>query len=409
MYKPLKIVSYEDYRSVEKEYHKRLDSPALIETALKIYPYSQVKEHRIVENKYPLFMTLLPEIYSKTEKIYRNSAYLKETLNNLPHIALEKLVFSQIVEEIQSTNEIEGVKSTLEEINEAINKPKENIRFSGIVHMYMNVFYKNIIDISTLADIRTIYDELVLEEIKKEDLPDGKLFRKEVVYITSDRGTKKVHQGNTNEKLIEEDLTLLIAFMNDKEIPILLKAIITHYFFEYIHPFYDGNGRMGRFLLSSYIGVKLDVLTGISISQSIHNNKKKYEDSFIEVSHPRNHGEVTFFVDNFLDLIIDGQEEMIKKIDIQSLKLLNAYEYIMSKDLKEEEIKILSILIQNLLFSVGNNPLSNLELAQLEEVNLSRYKINQVMEHLAEKEFLEKVQSHPVTYQLTDRIINIFE
>lgn len=108
-------------------------------------------------------------------------------------------------------------------------------------------------------------------------------------------------------------------------------------------------------------------------------------------------------------MIIDGQEEMIKKIDIQSLKLLNAYEYIMSKDLKEEEIKILSILIQNLLFSVGNNPLSNLELAQLEEVNLSRYKINQVMEHLAEKDFLEKVQSHPVTYQLTDRIINIFE
>lgn len=74
--------------------------------------------------------------------------------------------------------------------------------------------------------------------------PDGELFRTGLVFVSG--GNKYLHQGDVGEVAINDDLTKLIIFMNDPKCPSLVKAIITHYFFEYVHPFFDGNGRMER-------------------------------------------------------------------------------------------------------------------------------------------------------------------
>lgn len=103
--------------------------------------------------------------------------------------------------------------------------------------------------------------------------------------------------------------------MNNNQCPSLVKAVITHYFFEYVHPFYDGNGRIGRFLLSSYIARKTDLLTGLSLSEVINQNRKDYEESFSKVSHPRNRGEITLLIGKMLKLIEKGQENMLIKLD----------------------------------------------------------------------------------------------
>ena len=55
------------------------------------------------------------------------------------------------------------------------------------------------------------------------------------------------------QELAKKNIEDLIQFMNIKDIPFLVKASIVHFFFEYIHPFYDGNGRFGRYLLSLYL------------------------------------------------------------------------------------------------------------------------------------------------------------
>ena len=82
-----------------------------------------------------------------------------------------------------------------------------------------------------------------------------------------------------------------------------MKASISHFFFEYIHPFYDGNGRFGRYLLSLYLARKLDNLTAFSVSYSISRNLDDYYKSFVEVEDVTNYGEITFFVENILKTI----------------------------------------------------------------------------------------------------------
>ena len=58
-------------------------------------------------------------------------------------------------------------------------------------------------------------------------------------------------------------------------IPFLQRAIASHFLFEYIHPFYDGNGRTGRYLLALYLSNDLTLPTVLSLSRTIAENKNE--------------------------------------------------------------------------------------------------------------------------------------
>ena len=175
-----------------------------------------------------------------------------------------------------------------------------------------------------------------------------------------------VHTGDSSEELIIKHLEDLIEFMNRKDVPFLIKASIVHYYFEYIHPFYDGNGRFGRFLFSMYLARKVDIFTGLSLSYSIFGDKNKYSNLFKETSSPRNKGELTFFVLGMLEFILNGQKSIIKMLKDKKLQLDYAEDYLnkLKKDKKLEKIETeaLFIYMQNYIFA-KENPLTDDELS----------------------------------------------
>lgn len=408
MYKKLRIVSYENYENYESEYQNRLNSIASVKTSLSMHPFSPQKEFRSKE-LYPIFFMSISEILYLTEKIFILSKNIIEVSADLPGAAKAKLIISQAINEIQSTNNVEGVQSTKQEISSAIKKEQksknDNNRFYGIANLYMSVINQETQYIHELADFRAIYDKLFLGEISEDDLPDGEFFRKKPVYIT--QGNKKIHSGNPDEQSINRDLNNLIIFMNQENCSYLVKASITHYFFEYIHPFYDGNGRMGRFLLSSYLTRKLDVFSGISISEAIFNHKKAYEKAFEEVSHPRNKADVTHFIVTLLKIISSGQEKIYENINILKKQLDTARHFLSQQDFSADEKSILYLFYQNYLFDLNNELITNKELVEYE--HFSRYMVDTITKALAEKGALIKVKNNPVTYQLSDDLQRVVE
>lgn len=404
MYKSLEIVSYENYYGYEEEYQKRVNALSAFKTNLAIHPFSKKKQKREIES-YNLFYIPLAEHMMQLEKIYQKSQRLNFLMNQLPSLLVNNLVISQIFDEIQSTNEIEGVKSTRREINEAYAFPEKNKRFSGIVKMYESIFKNDFEKIESLSDYREIYDKIFLDEIPDSDKPDGELFRTGLVFVSG--GNKYVHQGDVSEAAINDDLTKLIIFMNNDQCPSLVKAIITHYFFEYVHPFYDGNGRMGRFLFSSYVARKTDLLTGISLSEVINQNRKEYEEAFPQVSHPRNRGEITIFIGKLLKLIENGQKNMLFKLDKLNSQVGILNERIKNLGLSEIEMNLLFVLAQNELFDLSHHQLSNKNLLEiLKNEKYARTKLDKAMKELESKGYVTKIKKSPVTYKLA---IDFFE
>lgn len=403
MYKSLKSLSYsKDFRNIlETEYETRFNSYSTIKTNLFIHPF--FAEQRKIETTFELFYVPLPEHLIKSEYIQYKSDEIRKLSNELPGLVREKIIISNIIEEIQSTNDFEGVRSSKQEIGIAVEKRNTDtpVRFNGIVNMYMNLEEEQFEIIDNYKKFRDIYDELFKGEMLEKDLPDGDTFREGPVIVGNNN--KIVHRGNPNEQLIIKDLKNLTNFMNNKKIPYLTKCIISHYFLEYIHPFYDGNGRLGRFLISSYLTRKLDPFTGISISNAVNNNKKKYSEAFLELAHPKNYGDTTLFVESILDLISFGQEQVIKQLEDAKLKMEFAHIYVNSMNLSNNARDILYIHIQNHLFDSINDAPKDIELRNF--LKCSRYVGNKAFKELENLNLLEKAGKSPSCHTLSVKVL----
>lgn len=341
-YELLSKIFYKKPTEYESIYHARFNSEASIKLPIKIH-----------ENVGFIFNT--NEITKLLVKIYKTINKINLLRTHLPNIAINSYIIKSLKDEIALTNEIEGVRSTRKEIEDAIDSIKndKSARFKGLVDKYFKLISNEIIPLNNCKDIRTIYDALVLPEIEKENLPDGILFRKEPVQVVS-ATQKEKHRGIMPESKIIESLDLCLDFLKNDDIDSLIKISAFHYLFGYIHPFYDGNGRTSRFISSYLIKNELDVLLALKLSYTVKNNINKYYKAFDVCNDRKNKGDITFFVVTFLELLSQASDDLYTKIaDLNDQ--LNYYNNIINtlvneKVLNDKQAKCIFILCQNRLF-----------------------------------------------------------
>lgn len=305
------LIKYNYKHNKEKtidEYNKRVKNPATLITNLLINPIK--KENKVADKEYNLFYFNLLEHSILQEQILLNSSKINFLLKDLSKRNFKELTLQILSNEIFATNFIEGVKTFKERVYVSLKQNKT----TGIVKKYKDIFDGNVENILFISDFTELYKEMFkdMKNIMEYEI-DGKYFRKGNVRVVNSLG-KTVHIGVAPDK-IEEYIKNLIKFLNRGDVPVLVKVSISHFYFEYIHPFYDGNGRFGRYLISLYLSDKLDVLTTFSISNSILRDLKKYYNSFIETEDINNYGEITFFVENILKTIKNEQKRIIEFLE----------------------------------------------------------------------------------------------
>lgn len=402
-YKTLKSIFHMSGDQImENEYQLRLNHFSTYDTGIEINPIRNQVQIRSI--KYPLFFCPTKDLFIKSEKILMNSSKINKLMNSQPNVATSSYLKRLLINELQSTNEKENVKSTKKELAAVLNQTntKSNKRFKGLVNLYDLLLSNEEIKFNEVSDFRKAYDLLLSKDIEEEDLPDGLMFRNQGVGVRDVAREKWLHRNEYSEYEIIEFLNKLITFINYYEAPKLLKILASHFMFEYLHPFYDGNGRLGRYIVAKLLNEHLEHVTALTFSYTINRNKNKYDKAFEATSEFLNKGELTSFINVMLDLIIEGQSSAIEQFEENIEMIEKLYEGLKNLNLNENDSNVLFVLLQDKVFGSEYTRLSLKEL--VEYLPFERRKLDNIIEKHKDK--LTKIKERPKVYEIKDEFVS---
>ena len=393
-YVPLNKLFYSDSKNYDKIYAENFGSKYAVHVDFKI-------------GEFDAFFVQTPEIIAKMLAIYKAANIVNLFCCDLPGVALEQFTTSCLIDEIVLTNNIEGVHSTRREIYSLLEGGGKSTRFYGLVQKYLMLRKGKTLEFKTCADIRAVYDELVLREVETDDpdnVPDGEIFRKGSVSVSS-QTQKELHRGLYPESSIISAAEKALAFLNDESVELLYRAAAFHYFIGYIHPFYDGNGRLNRFISSYLLGSELCPLVGFRLSYTVKQNISDYYKAFGICNDPKSRGDITPFVEMFLGIVETAVTQLGEALQKRSEKL--AYYRSRSELLPDaadaKMAQLYDYLIQAALFS--ENGIGTEELLRL--FGVSRNTLQKKLGKVEAVELLQTVTKNRMKFYKLD--LNAFD
>ncbi len=382
--------SSDRYANREALYRSRFEADSTIRTGIEL------------ENG-ELFCTVPVELMLANETIYNNERRIAELWASLPHVTQGAFVRSLILDEVVCSNEIEGVHSTRRQIEVALEngaaRHGKHAPFLEFAHLYLGLAAGAALP-TCPADVRNIFNAVTDGSLADDDKPDGKIFRAGPVLIEDGRG-RKLHEGALTEKGIIQLIQQMIELCSRDDAPTVITAAMGHFLFEYAHPFYDGNGRVGRYLLSLYLARALTVPTVLSLSKEIAENKNQYYKGFDAVERPLNQSDATPFVLMLVTLLEQAQDGVITNLANKKSQL-EAHEATLSQmanDYSGLQIAALRYIAQMHLFEAfGETSLTGLA----EYLGASKATASKLLNAWVESGLLEKLSARPFVCKLTE-------
>ena len=403
------------YPTLEKLFHKDVSSRRFEnhkeQLSLRLEAESTFRTGIMLKHG-ELFCAVPRELSVANEQVLRRERKVSALWKALPPVALGSFLRSLILDEVVYSNEIEGVHSTRRQIEAALNEAKRDTSslagasekphapFMEFARLYLGLTDNPQLP-STLQEIRDIYDAVVRDSLDKRDQIKHSLFRTRPVVIESNRG-KILHEGVTPEDSIKKMLDQMLALMHSEDMPETYSALLSHFLFEYIHPFYDGNGRTGRYLLALSLNAPLSQPTVLSLSRVIAENKSAYYKAFDVTERPLNCSEATHFVMTMLDLIGQAQEDLIADLQSKrrSLDILGRKVDSLDESFSERDRDLLFFVGQLSLFDTLEETGTR---AAAHHLGVTIPTARKALESLRERGFIERTNARPAVYRLSDQ------
>lgn len=303
------------YRTLKSIFHERGKAAVQAELQSRRHSYCTYLLDEFKVRGHPMFYLADRTVLAHYDRIMVRERNIEQLSSRLPGVAMRSYLSDLAVRSIVATDSIEGVHTTRRLISEALTSgDSEDSRAKRAVE-FMNLL--NTLGErrppDTVEEVRNLYDTLLEGHLDDENRLDGALFRAGPVSITS--GTKVVHEPPMGEEAITANIQAALDHALDPKVPGLFSAIAAHFMVEYTHPFYDGNGRLGRYLLVSHLGQTLTRLTTLTLPSTLNIQKGRYYKAFSAAEEPLNYGEVTAFLHVFLGLIEQAQEHLEDELE----------------------------------------------------------------------------------------------
>ncbi len=268
--------------------------------------------------------------YKITGKILKLVASISERIGEVNSAHLNKppteLRKKNRIKTIHSSLEIEGNTLTIEQITaivdnkRVIGPPKDILEVKNAITVYDHLDKLNPYSFESFCEAHRILMNGLIEFA-------GKLRSKSVGII---KGSEVAHVAPPSE-MLKPLMNDLFDYLKNGEDLVLIKSCVFHYEMEFIHPFIDGNGRMGRLWQTLILKDSYPVFEYLPIETLIKERQEQYYESLRKSD---NTGESTIFIEFILEIILESLEELlsIQNVSLTNIDRINLFKSIVKDD-----------------------------------------------------------------------------
>jgi Fic family protein len=299
-----------------------------------------------IPNNLPVKINYNEEIIKKIELANNYLGKLSGLINNLPNPDL--FLQPYLKREAVLSSRIEGTRSSLSDVFKADlekkhldNDLKEVLNYIKALEFGLENVNKNKLSVKLLLTL----NKILLTDVRGHNQDTGKI-RNIQNWIGKPYSNLETSLYNPpNPEKVYELLNNLVDYINlEDNTSILIKSAIVHYQFEAIHPFIDGNGRVGRLLIILYLYIsKLLDKPILYLSEYFEKNKEQYYFHILNVS---TNSDYNSWFKYFLDGVIEQSLKTIERVN----KLLK-YRIETRTYLKKENVNMNVMRVFDYLFS----------------------------------------------------------
>ncbi|WP_413208374.1 Fic family protein [Rhodospirillum sp. A1_3_36] len=269
---------------------------------------------------WPVFTYDKTKLEALEARFQKQSGIVIGALKHVPADQKDDLVITLITSEAVKTSEIEGEILNRESVQASLRRnfglgaPDRRITPAeqGVADM-MAALYRTYD--APLCDAM-LFDWHRMLMKGRNDLADigGYRTHSEPMQVVSGPIlAPKVHFEALPSDRIPEDMTRFIDWFNSSDaLPPLTRAGIAHLYFETIHPFEDGNGRIGRAIAEKALSQSLGQQTLLALSHAIQSKKKAY---YLNLEQHNKGLEITGWLEYFAATILEAQDYSVRLLD----------------------------------------------------------------------------------------------
>lgn len=323
-------------------------------------------------------------------------------LHNLPNPQI--LITALTVQEAVESSRIEGTIATIEDVLK--NEPQSDIIKNDIkeisnyvqaIRYAFEEFREKKVKISKNM-ICALHQVLLSDNVRGANKTPG-AFKIEQNFVPNHK------IGNFTPLppiLTEEYIENLVEYMNiADEISHLIAIAIIHAQFEMIHPFKDGNGRIGRLLIPLYLFIKGEIPYPVFyISRYLSQNDDLYKECLFFLSAKDNTSEHVNAWRNWLSFFFQGIIIESKRHINSAEKIITLYKEMIETVKKTDEISIINILFNEL--NVTPNGI-------IEQTNLPKTTVYKTLNALTKQGYLIKVGSPRKSQFIFKKIVDYLD
>lgn len=259
-------------------------------------------------------LNISSDIVKKLVEANRDLVRLDTAAKLIPNVEL--FVSMYVRKEALISSQIEGTQCTLDDILNPENAINTNLDVSDVVNYVSACNYAiNRLDTLPLCNrlLREIHREL-LSGVRGQDKDPGEFRRSQNWIGAANCSLKEARYIPPNVEDMETALADLERYMNEgDDYDPLIRIALIHYQFETIHPFLDGNGRVGRLMILLYLMEQGYISKPIIyISYFLKKNQIEYYDRISEV---RRNGNYEQWIGFFLEAVSAAAKDSLATIE----------------------------------------------------------------------------------------------